>query len=39
MTPAEYGQHLASLRPPLTEAEVETAARLFVTQASEQAAA
>lgn len=39
MTPREYGEHLASLRPPLTDAEVETAARLFVTQASEQVAA
>lgn len=39
LTPEGYGQHLASLRPPLTDAEVETAARLIVTQTSEQQAA
>lgn len=31
MTPVEYGQHLASLAPPLTDEQVEAAARILAT--------
>lgn len=29
MTPAEYGLHLASLEPPITDEQVEAAARIL----------
>lgn len=31
MTPAEYGEHLASLEPPLTDEQIEAAARIFAS--------
>lgn len=39
MTPSEYGQHLASLTPPITEAVAEAAARILVNAERERAAA
>lgn len=31
LTPAQYGAHLASLEPPITDDQAEAAARIFVT--------
>jgi hypothetical protein len=31
MTPAEYGRHLASLAPPITDDQAEAAARILLT--------
>jgi hypothetical protein len=31
MTPAEYGRHLASLEPPITDEQAEAAARILLT--------
>lgn len=31
MSPAQYGEHLASAEPPLSDAQVEAAARLLAT--------
>ena len=38
MTPAEYGRHLASLEPPISDEQAEAAARILAAS-SEQAAA
>jgi hypothetical protein len=39
MTPAEYGAYLASLAAPLTDAQVEAAARILASVELEDAAA
>lgn len=39
MTPAEYGAQLAEQAPPLTDAQVEAAARILASVESEEAAA
>lgn len=39
MTPAAYGQHLAAQARPLTDAEVEAAARFLASLSGEQVAA
>ena len=39
MTPAEYGTQLALVAPPLTDAQVEAAARILASVQPEQAAA
>lgn len=31
MTPSEYGEHLASLEPPITDEQAEAAARILAT--------
>jgi hypothetical protein len=31
MTPTEYGRHLASLEPPITDDQAEAAARILLT--------
>lgn len=39
MSPTEYGTHLASLEPPLTDEQVESAARILASIGSEDVAA
>jgi hypothetical protein len=39
MSPAEYGAFLASLEPPLTEQQVESAARILASPTSDEIAA
>lgn len=39
MTPAEYGGYLASIAPPLTDEQVEKAARILATVTSDEVAA
>lgn len=39
MSPAEYGRHLASLEPPLTDDQCESAARILASIGAEDVAA
>lgn len=39
LSPAAYGEHLASLEPPISQATADAAARIFLTPATEGRAA
>ena len=39
MTPREYGEHLASMAPPITEEQAEKAARILLSVIEEDVAA